>query len=118
MLNHEKLPSTNSTNLALTKILQKFSKTRLHSSRMCTKRLLTVSPSMYCAGGVSAPRGAWSWGCLFLGGDVSGPGSVCSWGVSALRGVSQHTLRQKPLLTEGLTDRCKNITFTNLVCGR
>ena len=32
--------------------------TRLHSSRMCTARALTVSPSMLCAGG--SPSG----GCL------------------------------------------------------
>ena len=43
----------------------------MHSSRIRTARLLPVSPSMHCAGGVSAPRG-----CLLLGG-------VCSWGVSA-----------------------------------
>ena len=53
--------------------------TRLHSSRMHTARLLTVSPSMHCAGGVSALGGCllWgvvcSWGCLL-------PGYVCLGG--------------------------------------
>ena len=45
--------------------LQKYPWTSLHSSRMCTARLLPVSPSMHCTGG-----------CLPLGG-------VCSRGVSA-----------------------------------
>ena len=56
--------------------------TRLHSSRMHTARLLTVSPSMHCAGGevpdpggclvrgVSALRGAWSRGGSAPGGGV------------------------------------------------
>ena len=71
----------------------------MHSSRMRTARLLPVSPSMHCAGGVSTPGGAapggicsqgsvWSWGgCLPLV-----LGGVCLWsqGVSASgpRGVS------------------------------
>ena len=73
--------------------------TRLHSSRMCTARLLTISPSMYCTGG-SAPRGvsapggvsaprvsAPGGGCLLLGGVCSG-GVVCSQGGSSPGGVS------------------------------
>ena len=65
--------------------------TRLHSSRMLTARLLTVSPSMHCAGvvcsrGVSAPRGG-----------VCSRGNVCSRGcLLPGMGVSQHTLRQTP----------------------
>ena len=66
-------------------------KTRLHSSRMHTARLLTVSPSMHCTGGclllgVSASvgclllwEGVWFGGCLVLGVSASG-------GVSAFRG--------------------------------
>ena len=55
--------------------------TRLHSSRMRTARALTVSPSMLCVGGVSAP------GCVSALG-VSTPGGVCSWGgVCSLGGV-------------------------------
>ena len=43
------------------------SETRLHSSKMHTTHLLTVSPSMHCTGGcllwgVSAVGGAWSGG--------------------------------------------------------
>ena len=62
--------------------------TRLHSSRMHTARLLTVSPSMRCSGGcllrgVSAPGGVccggtWSGECLVLRGCLL-------WGASALR---------------------------------
>ena len=54
-------------------------RTRLHSSRMRTARALAVSPSMLCAGGVSAPGG-----CLL---GVSAPGGVSApSGVSAPRG--------------------------------
>ena len=41
---------------------------RLHSSRMHTARLLTVSPSMHCAGGVSLPGGSPCWGGALPGG--------------------------------------------------
>ena len=41
--------------------------TRLQSSRMCTARLLPISPSMHCTWGLLPG------GCLLLGG-------VCSWG--------------------------------------
>ena len=84
--------------------------------------------------GVSAPgrRGCLLWwrkcllqgGTLLLwagfsapGGRVCSGGCVCSWGLSAQAGcVSQHALRQTP--PEWLTDKCKNITFTNFVCGQ
>ena len=51
-------------------------------------------------GGVSAPggcllRGVWSWGGVWYRGGV----------------VSQYVLRQTPLWTEWMTDRCKNITL-------
>ena len=46
--------------------------TRLHTSRMHTARLLTISPSMHCTGG-SAPGG------------VPGPGGVRSGGVNGPR---------------------------------
>ena len=95
--------------------------TRLHSSRMRTARLLTVSP-MHCTGG-----GGWSWrgaclgGCLLWG---ACSGGVCSrgawsWWVPGL-GVpgpgggwwypSMHWGRP-PLPVNRMTDRCKNITF-------
>ena len=66
----------------------------MHSSRMRTARLLPESPSMHCAGGVSAPRGCLLWGCLLQG--VSAPKGLSTpgEGVSAQGGcVSQHTLR-------------------------
>ena len=85
-------------------------KTSMHSSRMRTARLLPVSPSMHCAGGVSTPGDAAPGGgllpgqCLVLGGGMSAsgpggclplvPGGVCLWsqGVGCLplapRGVS------------------------------
>ena len=55
--------------------------------------------------GVSAPGGAWSrgGGCLLWGGRVPGPRGV----------VSQHALRQTPLLwTEFLTHATENITLS------
>ena len=84
--------------------------------------------------GVSALGGVWSRGCLLWGGVVvSVPGGVSAPGGSALGGVcpgggvvysgggwggvcsggglSQHALRQTPLWTEWMTDRCKNITL-------
>ena len=61
---------------------------------------------------------AWSWGCLVPGRGVpdlrSRGGGVCSRGYP-----SMHWGRTPPpLWTEWLTDRCKNITFANFVCGR
>ena len=56
-----------------------YSWTRLHSSRMHTTRLLIVSPSRHCAGGV----------CL------AAMGSPC-WGGSCQGVVSQHALKQTP----------------------
>ena len=55
--------------------------TRLHSSRMRTARALTVSPSMLCTWGVSAPGevSAPQWGCLLWRG-------VCFWGVYLVPG--------------------------------
>ena len=55
---------------------------------MHTARLLTVSPSMHCAG--PGPGG-----CLVLGGVVY-----------------QHALRQTPLWTEFLTHATENITLS------
>ena len=55
---------------------RKETKTRLHSSRMRTARLLPVSPSKHCTGGVSAPGGVCSQG-VYL------PGETCLGGVPA-----------------------------------
>ena len=64
--------------------------TRMHSSRMCTGRSLTICQSLLpggvCSRGVSAPRGCLLWGCL-LRGCVCSQG-VCFRGVSVPRGVS------------------------------
>ena len=85
--------------------------TRLHSSRMCTAHVLTISPSMLCGGGVSALGGVCSRGCLLWG--VSAPRGCLLWGECLLPGVSargglllggayfgvcvsQHALRQTP----------------------
>ena len=74
---------------------------------MHTAHLLTVSPNMHRARGVSAPRVVSApGGCLL-------PGGVCSQGCLLLaRGVvSQHALRQTPLWTEFLTHATENITL-------
>ena len=83
--------------------------------------------------GVSSPAGGvWSGvvGVLLLGGVSASrrcllPGGVCSRGGGLLPGghllrgggVSQHAPRQT-LPVNRMTDRCKNITFANFVCGR
>ena len=66
---------------------RKETKTRLHSSRMRTARLLPVSPSTHCTGGVSAPGGVCSQGCTCLG-DLPG-GCTCPGGVPC--DLSHHT---------------------------
>ena len=109
---------------------------RMHSSRMRTVRLLTVSqhalPGGVPAGGVNLPSGgctclgvggvpAWGWG-VYL------PGGVPAWGVY-LPGVcvylpggcvpAQGVPAQVLLPVNRMTDRCKNITFpqTSLAGG-
>ena len=68
----------------------------MHSSRMCTARLLTVSRSMLLRGvsagrgvwpGMSAKEGVYQRGCLSIGDGGFCPGDVCP-GVSAQRGRS------------------------------
>ena len=97
-------------------------KTRLHSCRMRTARVLTISPNMLCGrGGGSA-----------LGGGVWSRRGVCSRGVSALGGclllgvsalglsapgvcVSQHALRQTPPCEQNHTRLWKhNLAPTSL----
>ena len=73
----------------------------MHSSRMRTVHLLPVSPSMHCAGGVSAPGGV-SRGCLLWSGGC----------------VSQHAMGQTPPWTEFLTHASENITLSQLRCGQ
>ena len=59
--------------------------TRLHSSKMRTARLLTVSPSIHCAErGMPGPRGCLLWGCLVHGGClVLGGGLLPGGGIPA-----------------------------------
>ena len=68
----------------------------MHSSRMRTARLLPVSPSIHCTGGVSAMGSVCYvqcyWGCLLLA-AVSSAGLLLVGG-SATGDVSQHALRQ------------------------
>ena len=80
-----------STNVCL-KLKQK---TRMHSSRMRTVRLLPVSPSI--TGGVCSRGGCLLRGCLPLvrGGDGVYPSM--QWG--------------RPPPVDRMTDRCKNITL-------
>ena len=62
--------------------------TRMHTSGMRTDGLLTVSE-----------HALWPGGCTCPGEGCTCPGTPPPW-------------------TEWLTDRCKNITFANFVCGR
>ena len=88
---------------------------RLHSSRMHTARLLTVSPSMHCAGGSPCQGGLLVGGCLLARGGVSllGRSALPKGGCLLARGVvSQHALRQTPPpWTEFLTHATENITL-------
>ena len=63
--------------------MEKLRITRLHSSRIRTARVLTVSLSMLCGGGCT-----WSGGVYLVpGGGVPGPrGSTWSWGVYLVPG--------------------------------
>ena len=74
--------------------------TRLHSSRMHTTRLLTVSPSMHWVGGLL--WGAGPGGCVFA------PGGGAWWGGWYL---SMHWGRSSLLWTEFLTHATENITL-------
>ena len=94
-------------------------KTRLHSSRMHTARLLIVSPSMHCAEWGCLLRGSLLLGVVCSGGGrcllwgVSAPGGVCSRGMSAPGGMwySSYTEADTPLWTEFLTHATENITL-------
>ena len=79
--------------------------TRMHSSRMRTFRLLTVSQHAHALGrGVCLPGGLPRVGCLPGGGLPREGGSAqgCVW--------------QTPPCEQN--DRCKNITLPQLRCGR
>ena len=115
--------------------------TRMHSRRMRTARLLSVSPSIHCLGGVPGPGGrTWFWGVYLvpggvpgLRGDVPGPrgctwsrvgtwsqgectwswGVYMVWGVPGPRGylIPGGVPAQVPPPVNRMTDRCKNITL-------
>ena len=74
---------------------------------MRTARSLTISPSMLCFGGVSAPRGG-RGGCL--GGGYLLPGGVCYGGVLVLGGGIPACTEADPPVNR-MTNRCKNITL-------
>ena len=57
---------------------------RLHSSSMHTARLLTVSPSMYCAGGCLVPGGVCLVGGVPGPGEGAWPGGCVVWGGGCL----------------------------------
>ena len=109
----------------------------MHSSRMRTARLLPVSPSMHCSGGmylvwgVPVPggylvwggRGTWYWGVYLV---LEG---WCTWSWR-VPGPGGYLPRYSPPVNR-MTDRCKNITLPQtsfaggkkfhkvaLVCGR
>ena len=102
--------------------------TSMHFSRMRTARLLPVSPRMHCAekdllrgGRKVCSGGSACRGDLLLGGSASG--GVCFWGgllwgVCSWGCIPACTEADAPPWTEWLTDRCKNLTFANFVCGR
>ena len=81
----------------------------MDSSRMRTGGCL-VPGGVPGLGGGSAPGGCLLRGVSGLGG--SGPGG----GVWSRRGIPACTEADPPV--NRMTDRCKNITFANFVCGR
>ena len=97
----------------------------MHSSRVSTARLLPYLPACSVpegvpGSGVLVPGGAWSQGCLVLGG-VPGPRG-CTWfqGVPGPGGVLFCTIFWDTIVTcpgipppplNRMTDRCKNITL-------
>ena len=100
--------------------------TRMHSSRMRTARLLTVSQHALRRGGVCqqglsarGDGGLSTWGvsaqaCLHQ--RVSALGVVCPVRVSAQQGCLPRGVWQTPPV-DRMTDRCKNITLSQLCCG-
>ena len=76
----------------------KYSQQELHSSRMHTARLLTVTPSMHCAGGSPCQGGLPCRGIALPGGGIP----VCT--------------EADPTVNR-ITDACENITLPQLRCG-
>ena len=84
---------------------------RLHSSRMHTAHLLTVSPSMHCAGGVCSWGGVCFWGMSASGGCLLPRVGVCFWGMCLLPGGIPACPEADPPWTEFLTHATENITL-------
>ena len=87
-------------------VIHQHKQTRMHSRRMRTARLWTISQH-------ALPGGVPAWGCTCLG--VYLPGGVPAWGGVPARGG---TCPGTPPTVNRMTDRCKNITFAYFVCGR
>ena len=73
---------------------------------------------VYLPGGRGVP--AWGEGCVPTRGctcqGCTSPGGVPAQGCTCPGGVSQHAMGQAPPVNR-MTDRFKNITFANFVCG-
>ena len=113
-------------------ILTSYVQTRMHSSRMCTARSLTASCHILCM----PPRinhecplekntqAPWEKPRIPPAANTHpSPGSnqAPHWEKSCTPpGKTMHTPRatMHALPVNRITDRCKNITFTNYVCGR
>ena len=66
------------TSCSIHKVTAMAIETRLHSSRMHTARLLSVSPSMHCSRGCLLPLSVHSLGGVCSKGGVCSRGRVCS----------------------------------------
>ena len=84
----------------------------MHSSRMRTAHLLTISQHALLGGvpaqGVYLPGGVPAQVCTCQGGTCPG-GCTCPWGVPARGGGG--VLAQVLSIVNRMTDRCKNITL-------
>ena len=79
---------------------------------MHTTRLLTVSPSMHCAGGVCLARGVClAWGVCLAGGSTLPEGVCLARGSALPEGGIPACTEADPLWTEFLTHATENITL-------
>ena len=115
------VPDHRSNKIALLKMKADVTRSPKHGHQWTpkgTKLLQQESIPVGCvpSAAVAVCWGVCSRGCLPRGESargVSAQGARLPWGCLP-GGVSQHALRQTPLWTEWLTDRCKNITFPQL----
>ena len=132
----ENLHHGNNTTVSGHRYARIFYQTRMHSSRMCTARLLPVSPSMHCSGvylvwgGTPGPRGdvpGPGWGVYLVWEVYLFWGVYLVWRVYLVRGM--YLVRGRGCTWSGgylpryypfppWTDTYKNITFASFVCGR